>query len=114
MADEVSANREESRERSNANLRPWQPGQSGNPSGRPKKLLVDKSLESLLLADDSKLAKRIAQVLVEKALEDPRTAQLIVERTEGKPTQKVEHTGEDGGPIQGEFVIRFVKPDGGQ
>jgi hypothetical protein len=37
-----------------ANLRPWQPGQSGNPGGRPKGLISyirEKTLDGRLLAD---------------------------------------------------------------
>ena len=30
------------------NLRPWRPGQSGNPGGRPKKRVLDEGLKSYL------------------------------------------------------------------
>lgn len=35
-------------------------------------------------------------------------ANLFLERTEGKVPQKQEHTGKDGGPIQGEWKVTFV------
>ncbi len=79
------------------NLKPWKPGQSGNPGGRPKKLLVDQSLEELLLADDSKLAKDIALALIGRAtIGDVRAAQLIAERTQGKPIQGIGVAGDLG------------------
>jgi hypothetical protein len=90
----------------------WKPGQSGNPGGRPKKKLVDECLEELLEAADSKEAKALAIQLLAKALTgDTKAAQLVAERTQGKPSQKVEVSGPDGGPMQGEFVIKFVKAE---
>jgi aromatic ring-opening dioxygenase LigB subunit len=89
----------------------WKPGQSGNPGGRPKKKLVDEALLELLEAADSKEAIEIAKKLIEKAKEDTKAAQLVAERTQGKPSQKVEVSGPDGGPVQGEFVIKFVKAE---
>jgi hypothetical protein len=90
----------------------WQKGQSGNPNGRPKKKLVDECLEELLEATDSEHAKSLAISLLAKALAgDTKAAQLVAERTQGKPSQKVEVTGADGGPVQGEFTIKFVKAE---
>jgi hypothetical protein len=90
----------------------WKPGQSGNPGGRPKKRLVDECLEELLEAADSKEAKALAIKLLAKALTgDTKAAQLVAERTQGKPSQKVEVSGPDGGPMQGEFTIKFVKAE---
>lgn len=43
------------------NLKPWKPGQSGNPGGRPKGRLIDEALEELLLGNDSELALAIAK-----------------------------------------------------
>jgi hypothetical protein len=91
----------------------WKPGQSGNPGGRPKKKLVDECLEELLEAADSEHAKALAISLIAKALNgDTKAAQLVAERTQGKPSQKVEVSGPDGGPMQGEFTIKFVESNG--
>lgn len=93
-----------------ANLRPWKPGQSGNPSGRPRKRLLDWALEEQLEALDSAQAAVIAAKLLKKAANgDVRAAQLIAERTEGKPKQKVEVTGAEGSPVS--LTVEFVTPD---
>lgn len=79
----------------------FKPGQSGNPGGRPKKKLLDEVLEELLAAGDSKECYAIGRALLKKARKgDSKTAQLVAERTQGKPRQPVEHTGPGGGPIQ--------------
>lgn len=111
MSEELSAANSEQNSVPEA-LKPYcfKPGVSGNPSGRPKKKLVDQSLTELLEATDSEQALALAKVLLAKALDgDVKALQLVAERTEGKPSQKVEVSGPDGGAIQGEFVVRFVK-----
>jgi hypothetical protein len=90
----------------------FMPGQSGNPSGRPKRKLVDEMLAELLEAADSERARQVAEAILKKATDgDTKAAQLVAERTQGKPSQKVEVTGADGGPVQGEFTIKFVKAE---
>lgn len=77
------------------------PGQSGNPSGRPKKRLIDEVLKELLLTEDSKVAEAIAQVLLGKAKRgDLRAIQLVVERVQGRPKHSMELSGIDGGPMR--------------
>jgi hypothetical protein len=81
----------------NSNLKPWKPGQSGNPGGRPKKRILDEHLSEMLEANDGEDAKAIARVLIEKAKDgELRAVQLIAERTQGRPTQAVELSGIDG------------------
>ena len=44
--------------------------------------------------------RKIAEVLVSKAMEgDMAAINAVADRTDGKPIQAVEHTGEDGGPV---------------
>lgn len=92
-------------------LKPYQfqPGQSGNPSGRSKKKLIDWALEEELAALDSEQARKIAKAMIAKAVEDVAAARLVTERTEGKPIQKLEHSGPDGSPVQGLIRVEFVK-----
>jgi hypothetical protein len=66
------------------NLKPWKPGQSGNPNGRPKKVVTDFILADLT-ANDSQAARALARVGLKKALEgDFRYFKEILDRVEGK------------------------------
>ena len=91
------------------NLRPWTPGQSGNPSGRPKSFanvireqtedgreLVDLMLR-VLRGEESgvRLADRIA------------AASWLSDRAWGKPIQATEISGPEGGPQE----HRYAGPD---
>lgn len=87
---------------------PFQPGQSGNPRGRPKK---DPLLTRALLrwakrkADDgSPHYDLLAEAIGARALAgDMVAAGMLFDRVEGKPVQPIEHGGPDGGPIP--FVV---------
>jgi hypothetical protein len=71
-------------------LKPWKPGQSGNPGGRLKKPLVQKALEEALTCDDSRQAKQIASKLISSALHGSvAAAKLILDFTEIKPAKSV-------------------------
>jgi hypothetical protein len=75
----------------NPNLKPFKPGESGNPGGKTKKPLVDKLLQDALSADDSANAKKIADKLISMAKNGSLNAiKLIAERTEGKPKRNAE------------------------
>ena len=83
------------------NLRPWRPGQSGNPGGRPKKRVLDEILTELLEKDGAKEASAIALSVLRKAKDgDLRACQFIAERTQGRPPQALQISGEDGGPLE--------------
>src|ERR1700681_2032618 len=76
----------------------FEPGRSGNPGGRPKGTLLDKTLVELLEADGGRHCRAIAEKLIAKAQRgDVRAARLIAERTEGRPKQKIDmNMGIDG------------------
>ena len=70
-------------------LRPWKPGQSGNPSGRPKSKPIT---DALLAAVDP---KAFAEKLVSLAMRgDIRAISEVLDRIEGKAQQSIEHSGD--------------------
>lgn len=94
---DTSANSEqisEARARSNANLKPWPKGVSGNRSGRPKKSLLDRQIDKLLKSrcvedpQQRKFAELIAYALVRDAIKGGTAgvaaAHLLAERSGGK------------------------------
>jgi hypothetical protein len=92
--------------RNTSGLRPFQPGQSGNPGGRPKKQPVTDALRELIeqgaipKARPETLADQLARQLVRQALKGKLAPLVeIIDRVEGKARQRVEQSGPDGGPI---------------
>lgn len=72
----------------------WKKGQSGNPAGPGKRLLITTHIERELLqaaqTGNATKARRIAEQVVKMAEEGDKWAiQFVTERTEGKPDQHV-------------------------
>jgi len=67
----------------------WKKGQSGNPSGKPKKLpAIDKLLAEVLGKTEGKIteAEAILRAIMLKAKKgDVRAAELLLDRAYGKP-----------------------------
>jgi hypothetical protein len=91
----------------------WKPGQSGNPTGRPKKHLLSGCYEALIehpLPEDLRVGLKLkkgatwgdaivlgqARAAIKGKTE---AAREIADRVEGKVAQAVEIAGADGGPI---------------
>ena len=82
---------------------PFIKGQSGNPGGRPKTKPFREALLTEIDAagEDASALRSIARKLLQMAEEgDLLAVREIADRLDGKPTQGVEHTGQDGGPIE--------------
>ncbi len=91
-------NSERNRERSLANLKPFQPGQSGNPGGRPKTKHLTHALLKVLESTDKKTGRTIAEVLVAALAKrgrrgDVPALNLIWNRSEGVMAQPIEVSG---------------------
>lgn len=74
----------------------FQPGQSGNPAGRPKAITLSEAYRQQLAVqkaegDESTYAEVIAKMVCEEAAKgNVMAAREIADRTEGKPKQAVE------------------------
>jgi hypothetical protein len=84
----------------NRHLKPFAPGQSGNPNGRPKgqsltarlrELLEQDEFQGRAIADGKCVADLLVEAIVAGALAgDTRLIQEVLDRTEGKPKQTIE------------------------
>src|SRR5690348_8860396 len=105
------------------NLRNWKPGQSGNPSGRPKSVIAG----HITALTGRRLTKSELQLFKKMKIDIPATATFgeamaialfrhafsgkidaareIGDRVDGKVRAQVEVTGEAGGPLQVEVVF---------
>src|SRR5574343_1223339 len=90
---------------------PWQPGQSGNPAGRPKENAIAKHLAR---AHTEKAVKVLAEILDGDDLRAKvAAAQALLDRGWGKPAQQQILSGdEDGGPMQMTVVSGVPRADG--
>jgi hypothetical protein len=85
--------------RSLANLTPWKPGQSGNPSGRSHYVVAVMAAKAILVAPipndphSRTYAEGICERLAVLALEGDRlAAETLFDHAEGKPRQAVDTT----------------------
>ena len=76
----------------------FKPGQSGNPSGRPKATPITDALRQAL-SDPAELSKFITAILKKAKKGDVKAFQAVADRLEGKPAQALNLAGADGGPI---------------
>lgn len=86
--------------------RKWQPGQSGNAGGRPKKTPIDDVLVELLSQKHpgDKMERSHAEILATKLLQlaekgNLRAISEVIDRTEGRSVSCTELSGHDGAPL---------------
>jgi hypothetical protein len=78
-----------------ANLKPFKPGQSGNPAGRPKKALLSDALRRQLAITAPGMPERtqaeaIASALIAEAIAgNVQAIREVGDRSEGKPAQAI-------------------------
>ena len=103
--------------RSLRNLRPpWRKGESGNPSGRPKRPLTDAYNAQLARVKEGDRQNRtyaqlIAEAMMKQALKgNVMATREITDRIEGKARQAVDVTVET--PLEFNVQVNFVDADG--
>jgi hypothetical protein len=96
MSTEKQRESSEGADKRLSNLKPFKPGQSGNPAGRPKSITLSEAIRLQLAkkvsdGSDYTYAEAIAQVLCVAAVKgNVNAAREIADRTEGKPKQSVD------------------------
>ena len=75
-------------------------GHTGNPNGRPKRSTEEKYLTALSRRVPLKEWAKIIDVAIARAKAgDGQARQWLSDYLMGKPVQRTEHSGPDGGPI---------------
>ena len=79
----------------------WEPGQSGNPSGGAKIKVFLAALERAIKQDDGERLRKAAEKVMDLAAQgEPWAVQFLADRTDGKPRQQVELSGDEGAPLR--------------
>ena len=86
----------------------FQPGQSGNPGGRPK---ASAKVRDLAREYTEQALQVLVQIATEGESEAARVAaaNAILDRGYGKPSQPIDGDGE-GGPIPTGMTVTFIRP----
>jgi hypothetical protein len=86
---------------------PWQPGQSGNPTGRARSKPFAEALKRAIAQNDAKKLRAIAEKLLEKAAEGEGWAiRELADRLDGKAHQSI--SGPEGGAVLAVIERRIV------
>lgn len=75
------------------NLKPWKPGQSGNPGGRPKRDVASEIARAVFEGNEEAIYRALCKALLKG---NPRVFLALAERAYGKLTKPVEISGLDG------------------
>ncbi len=84
--------------------RPWKPGESGNPDGRPRDQFSFMGILRAALAEKNKAGKSVGQRLVERYIKlglagNGQALEALMARIDGKPAQSLKLTGDDAAPL---------------
>jgi Family of unknown function (DUF5681) len=75
------------------NLKPWKPGQSGNPGGRPKRDVSSEIARAVFEGNKEAVYRAMSKALLKG---NPRVFVSLAERAYGKLTKPVELSATDG------------------
>jgi hypothetical protein len=93
--------------------KPFQPGQSGNKGGRPRKTDEERTLEQMCRAKTLDALAVLTEIMDSKDSNERNritAAMAIIERGHGKAVQPTTVSGPDGGPVDMNWTVEFVKP----
>jgi len=75
------------------NLKPWKPGQSGNPGGRPKSDVASEIARAVFEGNEEAIYRALCKALLKG---NPRLFVALAERAYGKLREAVELSGIEG------------------
>ena len=109
----MSANSNVTEKKRNLPSTAFKEGQSGNPTGRPKKTEEQLTLEAMCRDKTPQALTTILELMEDADKDSTRlsAAQYIIDRGWGKAAQAVSVTGSEGGPVVIEIVKRIVDPN---
>ena len=93
----------------------WKPGQSGNPSGRPKDQFSFMGILRSALAEENKsghsVGERIVRRYIKLALQgNQQAAEALMARIDGKPAQSLTLKGDSDAPLHVRHSARLEQP----
>ncbi len=96
---------DQSEHKAGSGLRPWRPGQSGNPGGRPAQYASFKARAQEFMSDEG------VELLIGMARNrDGFALRLLAEYAYGKPQQHVDVSGLDAGKVVFQIVYQEPEP----
>jgi hypothetical protein len=92
--------------------KPFQPGQSGNPGGRKPKTPEERTLEAMCRDRTQDALAVLLEIMTNGEQERNRitAAMAVIERGHGKAVQPTTLSGPEGGPVDMNWTVEFVKP----
>jgi hypothetical protein len=92
--------------------KPFQPGKSGNPGGRKPKTEEERTLEAMCRDKTQEALAVLLEIMNKGENERNRfsAALAVIERGHGKAVQPTTLSGPEGGPVDMNWTVEFIKP----